>query len=140
MWWPRTGAPWVGSVGALDMVNFWAPATVPDRYRDRLFYHHNPNVTLMRTTPDENAQLGRWIGAKLNACKGAVRLLIPEHGISALDIEGGPFWHPDADAALFQALRDTITDPARLIFLPYHINDLAFSRAAADTSLSLLEP
>ena len=136
----RTRAPWVGSVGALDMVNFWAPGTVPDSLRGRLFYHHNPNVTLMRTMPDENAQMGRWIGAKLNACNGPVRLIIPEHGISALDISGGPFWDPEADAALFQALRDTITDPARLIFLPHHINDPAFARAAADTFLSLTEP
>ncbi len=136
----RTGAPWVGSVGALDMVNFWAPGTVPDRYRDRMFYHHNPNVTLMRTTAEENAQMGRWIGAKLNACKGPIRLLVPEKGISALDIDGGPFWDPKADAALFQALKDTITDPARLVFLPLHINDPAFARAAADTFLSLMRP
>ena len=136
----RTEAPWVGSVGALDMVNFWAPQTVPERYRGRLFYHHNPNVTLMRTTPDENVQLGRWIGAKVNACAGPVRLLIPERGISALDIEGGPFWDPEADAALFQTLKDTITDPARLIFLPDHINDPAFAKAAADTFLALTEP
>jgi uncharacterized protein (UPF0261 family) len=136
----RTRAPWVGSVGALDMVNFWAPGTVPDRYRDRLFYHHNPNVTLMRTTPKENGALGRWIGAKLNACAGPVRLLIPEKGVSALDIEGGPFWDPAADAALFGALKDTIADPARLAFLPLHINDPAFARAAADTFLSLMRP
>lgn len=135
----RTGAPWVGSVGALDMVNFWAPSTVPDRYRDRLFYHHNPNVTLMRTTPEENAQIGRWIGAKLNACSGPVRLLIPEKGVSALDIDGGPFWNPEADAALFDALSDTITDPARLIRLPLHINDPDFARIATDTYLSLTE-
>jgi uncharacterized protein (UPF0261 family) len=135
----RTGAPWVGSVGALDMVNFWAPSTVPDRYRDRLFYHHNPNVTLMRTTPEENAQIGRWIGDKLNACKGPVRLLFPQKGLSALDIDGGPFWNPDADAALFSALRETIADPARLVPLPLHINDPAFARAAADTFLSLTE-
>jgi uncharacterized protein (UPF0261 family) len=136
----RTGAPWVGSVGALDMVNFWAPSTVPDRYRGRLFYHHNPNVTLMRTIPEENAQIGRWIGAKLNACSGPVRLLIPEKGVSALDIDGGPFWDPQADAALFGALQDSITDPARLVFLPHHINDPAFAKAAADTFLSLMRP
>jgi uncharacterized protein (UPF0261 family) len=136
----RTRAPWVGSVGALDMVNFWSPGTVPDRYRDRLFYNHNPNVTLMRTTPDENAAMGRWIGAKLNACKGPLRLLIPEKGVSALDIEGGPFWNPQADAALFAALADSITDPARLIRLPMHINDPAFAKAAADTFLSLMRP
>jgi uncharacterized protein (UPF0261 family) len=136
----RKRAPWVGSVGALDMVNFWAPGTVPDRYRDRLFYHHNPNVTLMRTTPKENGALGRWIGEKLNTCPGPVRLLIPEKGVSALDIEGGPFWDPAADAALFGALKDTIADPARLVFLRLHINDPAFARAAADTFLSLMRP
>lgn len=136
----RTAAPWVGSVGALDMVNFWGPGTVPDRYSDRLFYRHTPNVTLMRTTPEECTEIGRWIGAKLNACRGPVWLLIPEKGISALDIEGGPFWSPQADSALFAALRDTITDPARLIFLPFHINDPAFARAAADTYLVLKEP
>jgi uncharacterized protein (UPF0261 family) len=135
----RTGAPWVGSVGALDMVNFWAPSTVPDRYLDRLFYHHNPNVTLMRTTPEENAQIGRWIGDKLNACKGPVRLLFPQRGISALDIDGGAFWNPDADAALFSALRDTIADPERLVPLPLHINDPDFAQIATDTYLSLTE-
>lgn len=135
----RTCTPWVGSVGALDMVNFWAPGTVPERFRDRLFYHHNPNVTLMRTTPEENAAMGRWIGEKLNACTGPVRLLIPEKGVSALDIEGGPFWDPTADATLFQALKDTIQDPDRLVFLPNHINDPAFAKVAADTFLSLTE-
>ncbi|MBP6736500.1 MAG: Tm-1-like ATP-binding domain-containing protein [Rhodobacteraceae bacterium] len=136
----RTGAPWVGSVGALDMVNFWAPATVPDRYQGRLFHHHNPNVTLMRTNPDENAAMGRWIAAKLNACAGPIRLLIPERGISALDIEGGSFWWPEADAALFDALRTGIADPSRLIFLPCHINDPAFAATAATTFLDLMEP
>jgi uncharacterized protein (UPF0261 family) len=136
----RTRAPWVGSVGALDMVNFWAPGTVPDRYRHRLFYHHNPNVTLMRTTPEENAAMGRWIGEKLNASAGPVRLLIPEKGVSALDIEGGPFWNPEANAALFQALRATIADRSRILSLPLHINDPAFAKAAADTFLSLTRP
>ena len=136
----RSGAPWVGSVGALDMVNFWAPATVPDRFRDRRFYHHNPNVTLMRTTPQENAEMGRWIGQKLNACRGPVRLLIPEQGVSALDIEGGAFWSPEADAALFDALYDTIADPARILRLPLHINDPAFAAAAAQTFLDLTRP
>ncbi len=136
----RMGTPWVGSVGALDMVNFWAPPTVPERYRDRLFYHHNPNVTLMRTTAEENAQIGRWIGQKLNACPGPIRLLIPEKGVSALDIDGGPFRDPAADAALFDALASTISDPARLVHLPLHINDPAFAKAAADTFLSLMRP
>ena len=136
----RTGAPWVGSVGALDMVNFWAPETIPERYRGRKFYKHNPNVTLMRTTPQENAEMGRWIGEKLNACGGPVRLLVPEKGISALDVEGGDFWHPEADAALFDALRETIDDDNRCVFLPYHINDPAFAEAVAETFLELMEP
>lgn len=128
-----TKTPYVGSVGALDMINFWAPETVPSQHKKRLFYHHNPNVTLMRTTPAENAELGRWIGRKLNACDGPVRFLIPEKGISALDIESGAFHDPDADAALFAALADTIseTDQRQLIRLPHHINDPAFAAAAA---------
>jgi uncharacterized protein (UPF0261 family) len=76
----------------------------------------------------------------LNACSGPVRLLIPEKGISALDIEGGAFWWPEADAALFAALRDTVQDPARIVMLPHHINDPAFAKAAADTFLALTEP
>jgi uncharacterized protein (UPF0261 family) len=133
----RTRAPWVGSVGALDMVNFWAPPTVPERYRKRLFYHHNPNVTLMRTTAGEMAEAGRWIAEKLNASSGPVRLLVPEKGVSALDIQDGPFWNPSANAALHDALRSTIADPARLVFLPLHINDPAFADAAARTYLDL---
>ena len=92
----------------------------------------------MRTTPEENTIMGRWIGEKLNACKGPVRLLVPEKGLSALDVEGGAFWAPDADAALFAALRATILDPTRLVLLPYHINEPAFAKAATDTFLSLM--
>lgn len=135
----RSGIPYVVSVGALDMVNFWAPDTVPNRYEGRDFYHHNPNVTLMRTTAEECAQLGRWIGDKLNACPGPVRLLIPQKGVSALDIEGGAFWDPEADAALFASLEDTVTqtDQRRIIALPFHINDPEFSAAAADAYLEI---
>jgi len=128
----RTGLPYVGSAGALDMVNFWAPSTIPGKYKGRLFYEHNPNVTLMRTTAEECAAIGRWIGEKLNASTGEVRFLIPENGVSAIDIEGGPFWDPDADAALFQALEETIrqTDKHRVMRLPLHINDPEFASAA----------
>jgi uncharacterized protein (UPF0261 family) len=135
----KTRAPWVGSVGAMDMVNFGARASVPARYEDRLFYQHNPNITLMRTTPEENAQMGRWLADKLNACNGPLRLLIPELGISALDIAGGAFHDDAADAALFEALRSNISDPRRLVFLPHHINDPAFAKAAAETYLELTE-
>ncbi|MBX3584061.1 MAG: Tm-1-like ATP-binding domain-containing protein [Rhizobiaceae bacterium] len=129
----RTGIPYVGSVGALDMVNFWAPDTVPDRYRGRLFYNHNSNVTLMRTTREESIAIGEWIGRKLNSCEGFVRFLIPEKGVSALDIEGGAFWDPGADEALFNAIEATVTQTPRrkVVRLPLHINDPAFAEAAA---------
>ncbi len=128
----RTGLPCVLSVGALDMVNFWAPETIPARYADRKIYRHNPSITLMRTTPAENAEMGRWIGEKLNRCHGPVHLLIPEKGVSALDIEGGDFFDPEADAALFDALETTIIPTAsrRVTRLPLHINDPAFAEAA----------
>lgn len=128
----RTRLPYVGSVGALDMVNFWAPDTIPERYRGRNLYRHNPNVTLMRTTAGECRQIGEWIARKLNACEGEVRLLIPEKGISALDIEGGAFFDPQADAALFDAVEATLvaTSKRRIQRLPLHINDPQFAEAA----------
>lgn len=128
----RTGLPCVLSVGALDMVNFWAPETIPVRYADRTIYRHNANVTLMRTTAAENAEAGRWIGDKLNRCDGPLIVLIPEEGVSALDIEGGPFYDPEADAALFDALESTIVqnNSRRIVRLPLHINDLEFAQAA----------
>jgi uncharacterized protein (UPF0261 family) len=130
----RTEIPYVGSLGACDMINFWAPETMPEKYKGRHIYRHNANVTLMRTTPGENRAIGEWIGTKLNACDGPVRFLIPERGVSALDIEGGEFWDPTADRALFDALTDTVrwTDMRKLIRVPAHINDPAFAKAAVD--------
>jgi uncharacterized protein (UPF0261 family)/ABC-type branched-subunit amino acid transport system ATPase component len=127
----RTRIPYVGSVGALDMVNFFAPETVPERYRGRNLYPHNPQITLMRTTAEENARMGRWIGERLNLMEGPVRFLLPERGVSALDAPGKPFHDPAADAALFQALEQTVRQtPARqLIRCPHHINDPAFATA-----------
>jgi uncharacterized protein (UPF0261 family) len=112
------------------MVNFWAPETIPERYKGRKFHRHNANVTLMRTTPDECTAIGTWIATKLNRSRGQVRLLIPGKGVSALDIEGGEFWDPDADAALFDAAERTLEDKSRIVRLPYHINDPAFADAA----------
>jgi uncharacterized protein (UPF0261 family) len=128
----RAKVPYVGSVGALDMVNFWAPETVPPRYADRIFYRHNSNVTLMRTTPEECTAIGEWIGRKLNACDGPVIFLIPEKGVSALDIDSGPFFDPAADRALFSALEATIEQTAlrQVRRLPLHINDPLFAEAA----------
>lgn len=127
----RTRLPYVGSVGACDMVNFWAMATVPERYRGRNLYVHNPNVTLMRTTPAECREIGAWIAERLNRCDGPVRFLLPEGGVSALDAPGQPFHDPDADAALFAAVEAAFeaTDDRRLDRLPHHINDPAFAAA-----------
>jgi uncharacterized protein (UPF0261 family) len=138
----RTRLPYVGSVGALDMVNFWAPNTLPEKYRGRLLYPHNPNVTLMRTSPAECAEIGRWIATKLNACEGSVRFLIPEKGVSALDIEGGAFCDPAADAALFAAIEETLvqTDRRRLSKLPLHINDPRFADAAIAAFSEITKP
>ncbi|MBJ3775186.1 ABC transporter permease [Acuticoccus mangrovi] len=135
----RTKAAYVGSVGALDMVNFAAPDTVPERYRGRTFYHHNPHITLMRTTAEENARMGAHIGARLNEMDGPVRFFLPEGGVSALDVPGGPFHDPVADAALFDALTATVRESAnrRLVRLPYHINDPRFSAALVDAFRAL---
>ena len=131
----RTGLPYVGSCGALDMVNFGARETVPAQYEGRTFHIHNPNVTLMRTTADENRAMGEWIGARLNACAGPVRFLIPEQGVSLIDAPEMPFHDPDADAALFEALERTVeqSDTRRLIRLPLHINDDDFAQALVES-------
>jgi uncharacterized protein (UPF0261 family) len=125
----RSRVPYVGSVGALDMVNFGAPDTIPERYRQRKFHVHNPQVTLMRTTPDENDRMGRWIGERLNQMDGVVRFFLPEGGVSALDAQGQPFWDPDADAALFKALERTVrqTGNRQLIRVKRNINDPEFA-------------
>ncbi|MBO6718270.1 MAG: Tm-1-like ATP-binding domain-containing protein [Rhizobiaceae bacterium] len=135
----RTGIPYVGSVGALDMVNFWALQTVPEAFTGRNLYKHNPNVTLMRTTAKECREIGEWIGAKLNECNGPVRFLIPEKGVSALDIEGGAFFDPEADAALFAALEATVkqTGDRRIVRLPLHINDPKFAKATTAAFLEI---
>jgi uncharacterized protein (UPF0261 family) len=130
----RTGVPYVGSCGALDMVNFGAMETVPAAYRERNLYLHNPQVTLMRTTPEENRRMGAWLGAKLNACAGEVRFLLPEGGVSLIDAPGQPFHDPSADAALFAALEATVeqTKRRRLIRLPHNLNDPAFAAALVE--------
>jgi uncharacterized protein (UPF0261 family)/ABC-type branched-subunit amino acid transport system ATPase component len=130
----RARIPYVGSAGALDMVNFGPRDTVPERYRGRLLHQHNPNVTLMRTTPDENDRIGRWIGERLNQMDAPVRFLLPEGGVSALDRPGHAFHDPEADAALFRALEQTVrqTSTRQLVRVAAHINDPAFAAAALD--------
>ena len=131
----RTAIPYVGSCGALDMVNFWARPTVPERFKDRNLHVHNPNVTLMRTTPEEAARIGRFIVDKLNRMEGPVRFLIPEGGLSGLDRPGGPFWDPAADKALFDVIAGDFRAGAnrKLLRVPSHINDPAFADAVVAT-------
>ena len=127
----RRAIPYVGSCGALDMVNFGAFDTVPERFRARRLYRHNPTVTLMRTTVDDNRAIGTFIAAKLNAMAGPVRFLIPEGGVSAIDKPGQPFHDPEADRVLFTTLEQHFrAGPQRkLLRLPHHINDDAFADA-----------
>src|SRR5215475_5427253 len=136
----RTRIPYVGSCGALDMVNFGPIETVPAPYRGRNLYQHNPQVTLMRTTPEENERMGRWIGERLNRMDGPVRFLIPEGGVSLLDQPGRPFHDPAADAALFKTLETTVrqTPRRRLVRLPHNINDPPFAEALVQHFLDVL--
>ncbi len=131
----RTGVPWLGSAGALDMVNFGARNTVPHQYKDRNFVEHNPQVTLMRTTSSENRRMGEWIADRINLMQGQVRFLIPEGGVSALDAPGQPFYDPEADQALFEAINQRVreTSKRRIIRSPLHINDPAFAELVAGT-------
>jgi uncharacterized protein (UPF0261 family) len=137
----RTRAPYLGSCGALDMVNFGAPETVPERYRGRKFYPHNPQITLMRTSVEDNVRQGRWIAGRLNRCKGKVLFLLPTGGVSALDAPGQAFFDPAADAALFDTLVAEFrpTDHRRLVRVPYHINDPRFAEIAAEGFLTIAQ-
>ncbi|MGX5721613.1 Tm-1-like ATP-binding domain-containing protein [Shinella zoogloeoides] len=125
----RRRMPYIGSVGALDMVNFGPPETVPEKYRGRLFYKHNPQVTLMRTSVAENVEMARFIGARLNEMEAPVRFYLPEGGVSALDRLGQPFHDKAADEALFRTLEETVRQTAnrQLIRVPHNINDAAFA-------------
>jgi uncharacterized protein (UPF0261 family)/ABC-type branched-subunit amino acid transport system ATPase component len=137
----RSKIPYVASAGALDMVNFGPIDTVPAEYRGRNLYVHNPQVTLMRTTAAENERMGRWIGEKLNRMDGPVRFLIPERGVSLLDMPGKPFHDPAADTAFFKALEATVrqNDRRRIVRLPYDLNDPSFAAALVKTFLDLID-
>jgi uncharacterized protein (UPF0261 family) len=129
----RRGIPQVVSVGALDMVNFGPRATVPPRFEDRLLYVHNPTVTLMRTTAEENAELGRRLARKLNGATGPTALFLPLRGVSAIDVDGAPFRDEAADAALFDALRAEVDrERVEVHELDADVNDDAFATAMAD--------
>ncbi len=133
--------PYVFSLGALDMVNFGVKETVPDKFKTRTLHVHNAQVTLMRTTVEENRRIARWIANKINRSKAPVRILIPEKGVSAIDAPGQPFYDPAANTALFEELESTImqTESRVIQRLPYHINDPEFSSALVDAFLSLIK-
>jgi uncharacterized protein (UPF0261 family) len=135
----RNGVPQVVSLGALDMVNFGARDTVPPQFEGRNLYVHNPSVTLMRTSPEECAELGRIIAGKLSGARGPVALFVPLRGVSAIDVEGGPFHDPVADQALFDALRENLEDNVELHELEHNVNDPEFARAMVDKLLEYVE-
>lgn len=135
----KRGVPAVVAPGCLDMVNFWAPDTVPEKYRERNLYKWNPNVTLMRTTPEENAQLGRIIAEKLNASTGPVAVLLPLRGVSQLDSEGNPYWWPEADQALYDAIRGNLRSDIEVVEIDANVNDPVFADRAKDKLLELMK-
>lgn len=134
----RAGIPQVVSVGALDMVNFGPIETVPERFRRRTLYRHNDAVTLMRTTPEECAEIARRIAAQLNRATGPVVVVLPRRGVSAIDAEGKPFHDPDADRVLFDALRADLAPAIRIVEVDAHINDPAFADVVSTELLAMV--
>jgi uncharacterized protein (UPF0261 family) len=135
-----TATPQVVSVGALDMVNFGPEETVPPQFRDRNLYVHNSSVTLMRTTAEECAELGRRLGERVSAAGGRAAVLLPLGGISAIATDGGPFYDPNADRALFEAVRSSLRGSnVELIEMDVAINDPEFAQAAVATLNDLVE-
>ncbi|HUT66771.1 MAG TPA: Tm-1-like ATP-binding domain-containing protein [Spirochaetota bacterium] len=132
------GIPQVVVPGCLDMVNFWEPASIPETYRGRKFYRHNPNVTLMRTSIDENRRLGKIISEKLNRSTGPVRVLIPLKGLSMIDAPGGFFWWPEADRALFESLEESLRPDIRVSEMDNNINDPEFAVECARTLIDMM--
>jgi uncharacterized protein (UPF0261 family) len=131
--------PQVIAPGCLDMANFWALDTVPEKYKDRKFYKWNPNVTLMRTTPAENAELGRILAQKANQSAAPVTFFLPLKGVSILDSPGGEFWWPEANEALFAAIRANVRDDISVLELDCNINDAAFAKAVTGKLLEFLK-
>ena len=132
------GVPQVVSVGATDMVNFWAPPTIPAEFKKRTFHKHNATVTLMRTTAEENAMLGQEIGHKVSKSRGPAAIMLPLQGVSAIDREGESFDDPRARKALFDAIRSS-HGGVELVERDEHINDHAFAEAAAEKLLQLMK-
>ncbi len=135
----KAGVPQVVAPGCLDMVNFWAPETIPEKFKGRRFYRWNPNVTLMRTTPEENAELGRILAEKLNRSTAPVAVFLPLKGVSMLDAPGKEFWWPEADKALFDAIKKHIRPDIPVYELDFNINDDEFAEAMVSKMLEFLK-
>jgi uncharacterized protein (UPF0261 family) len=135
----KASIPQVVTPACIDMCNFWAPETIPARYQDRKFYHWNPNVTLMRTTPEENERIGEIFAGKLNAARSPVAVFIPMKGFSEVDAPGQPFWWPEADQAFVNALQRKIRRDIPVILMDNNINDPEFSGKLAETLLEMLK-
>ena len=134
----QQGIPQVIAPGCLDMANFWAPETSPEKYADRLFYKWNPNVTLMRTTPEENGELGRILAEKANSASGPVAIYLPLQGVSILDSPDGEFWWPEANAALFAAIKENLREDIPVFELDNNINDEEFAKAVTKQLLAFM--
>jgi len=132
----RHGVPAIVTPACLDMVNFWAPPTVPQKFQGRRFYPHNPNITLMRTTPDECRRLGEIVAEKLNLSRGPVSVLIPLRGWSMIDSPGGPFWWPEADRAFADALKTRLRPDIPVIEIDANVNHPEFARRCAEELLA----
>lgn len=132
------GIPQVIVPGCVDMANFWARHTVPAKYEDRLFYIWNPNVTLMRTNIEENRQMGRILADKANASSGPVAIFLPLKGVSMLDAPGKEFWWPEANQALFAAIKEHVKPRIPVVEVDANINDEAFATAVTGKLLEFL--
>ena len=135
----RHGIPAVLVPGCVDMANFWALDTVPEKYKSRKLYQWNPNITLLRTNNEENKRIGEMIAAAANEATAAVSILIPLKGVSQLDSPGGEFWDPQADGACFEAIKRNLRPGIPVIEMDHNINDLEFAERAAQTLLDLME-
>jgi uncharacterized protein (UPF0261 family) len=135
----KAGIPQVVTPACIDMCNFWAPETIPAKYEGRLFYNWSPTVTLMRTTPEENARMGQIFAEKLNAASGPVAVFIPMGGFSQVDAPGKPFWWPEADQAFVDALKSKLRTDIPVTISSHNVNDPEFSGALADALLKMLK-
>ena len=127
----KNGVPAIVTPGCLDMVNWWAPDTIPDKFKGRTFYQHNPNITLMRTTVEECRQLGEIMAEKLNQSTAAVTVLLPLKGFSMIDLEGGDFYLPEANASLCESLKSNLRDDIKVVEMDCKINDPSFAARCA---------